>query len=65
MTREARSSSPHGDMVGCFLSLYCEDGMNPRMYASYLAGDVEIFYCQFGMSAISITKAAAAPCHPV
>jgi len=31
----------------------------------YLAGDVEIFYRQFEISAVFATKAAAASCHLV
>ena len=58
-TREARYSSPHGDMIGCLLSLYSIlQRWKESKDVCYLAGDVEIFYHQFGMSAISATKAA-------
>ena len=66
MTREARSSSSHGDTVTRLDAyLVYTAKMEESKDVCYLAGDVEIFYHQFWPSAISATKAAAASCHPV
>ena len=45
--REARSSSQHGDAIGCSLSPCCKFEINLRSYATYLAGGGKNISCRY------------------